>query len=170
MYGGRSGRHRAGFGPGGHGHGHGFGVRRGEFRFLVLLTLEEKPMHGYALIQEIGKFYHHMVSPGIVYPTLQELSQEHLIESSEEGGKRVYSLTYEGKKFLELNSETGKRLKAEMSISQKIDKFSLMNNIEEIEAALFQNAEYLSSEKLEKISQIISNAKGRILEIMFSNG
>lgn len=167
MYGGRSGMHRAGFGPGG--HGHGFGVRRGEFRFLVLLALEEKPMHGYALIQEIGKFYHHMVSPGIVYPTLQELSQEHLIESSEEVGKRVYSLTYEGKKFLELNSETGKRLKAEMSISQKIDKFSLMNNIEEIEAALFQNAEYLSSEKLEKISEIIGNAKEKILEIMFSS-
>lgn len=168
MYGGRFGRHGSGFGPGG--HGHGFGVRRGEFRFLVLLALEEKPMHGYAIIQEIGRLYHHGVSPGIVYPTLQELSQEHLIESSEEGGKRVYSLTDEGKRFLELNSETGKRLKAEMSISQKIDKFSLMNNIEEIEAALFQNAEYLSSEKLEKISQIISNAKGRILEIMFSNG
>ena len=34
-----------------------FGVRRGDFRFLVLMALGEKPMHGYALIQEIGKTY-----------------------------------------------------------------------------------------------------------------
>ena len=33
----------------------------------------------------------------------------------------------------------------------------------------FQNAEYLSSEKLEKISEIIGNAKENILEIMFSS-
>ena len=79
------------------GHGHGFGARRGEFKFLVLLALEEKPMHGYALLREIGKFYHRMVSPGIVYPTLHDLSHEHLIGLYEEGGKRVYSLTEDGR-------------------------------------------------------------------------
>ncbi len=46
-----------------------FSVRRGDFRFLVLMALGEKPMHGYALIHEIGKTYLRPVSAGIVYPT-----------------------------------------------------------------------------------------------------
>ena len=91
-------------------HGHGFGMRRGEFRFLVLLVLSERPMHGYALIQEIGKFYGRPVSPGIVYPTLQELSDGGFLESREEAGKKVYSISADGNKLLDMNSEIRERL------------------------------------------------------------
>ena len=42
-----------------------------------------------------------------------------------------------------------------------------MENIEEIEAAILGNAEYLSSEKMEVIGAIISGAKERILSVMF---
>jgi len=57
------------------------GVRRGEFRFLILLALNDKPMHGYALIQEIGRTYQRPTSAGLVYPTLQELQDMGLVVS-----------------------------------------------------------------------------------------
>jgi DNA-binding PadR family transcriptional regulator len=67
----------------------GFGVRRGDFRFLVLMALSEKPMHGYALIQEIGRTYLRPVSAGLIYPTLQELEDMGYVSSEEKGGKKT---------------------------------------------------------------------------------
>ena len=81
--------------------GLGFGVRRGEFRFLVLIALSEKPMHGYALIQEIGKTYQRPVSAGLIYPTLQEFEDMGFVSSERRDGKKVYSITTEGKRYLE---------------------------------------------------------------------
>ncbi len=95
-----------GFGPGGRGgrrgHGHGRGrARRGNVRNAVLILLNERPMHGYEIIKEIatrsGGWWR--PSPGSVYPTLQLLADEGLIktEASDGTGKRLYSITEEGK-------------------------------------------------------------------------
>ncbi len=161
------GRHGGGFGQGR--HAHGFGIRRGEFRFLVLLTLKEGPRHGYSLIQEISKFYHHPVSPGIVYPTLQELLEERLLELQEMDGKKVYSITREGNAFLNENREISERLEKEMEISERIDEFDFMKNMEEIENAIIENEKYLSSEKLKKIEDAIKEVKSKVLSIMFES-
>jgi DNA-binding PadR family transcriptional regulator len=57
-------------------------------------------MHGYEMIQEIGERSggYWRPSPGSVYPTLQLLSDEGLVTSSEgSGSKRRYELTEEGR-------------------------------------------------------------------------
>ncbi|HEV3355960.1 MAG TPA: PadR family transcriptional regulator [Pseudonocardiaceae bacterium] len=94
-----------GFGPGGRGGrrgGHGRGrARRGNVRNAVLILLNERPMHGYEIIKEIatrsGGWWR--PSPGSVYPTLQLLADEGLIktEATDGTGKRLYSITDEGK-------------------------------------------------------------------------
>ena len=98
-----------GFGPGGRGGrrgerrgGHGRGrARRGNVRNAVLILLNERPMHGYEIIKEIatrsGGWWR--PSPGSVYPTLQLLADEGLIvtEATDGTGKRLYSITEEGK-------------------------------------------------------------------------
>ena len=99
-----------GFGPAGGWMGAGFGVRRGELRFLILIALSEKPMHGYALIQEIGETYQRPVSAGLVYPTLQELEDMGFVVSAEKEGKKVYSITADGKSYLKDNEDTVSRL------------------------------------------------------------
>ncbi|PRX48412.1 PadR family transcriptional regulator [Prauserella shujinwangii] len=81
------------------GHGHGRRGRRGDVRSAVLTLLAEQPRHGYEIIGEIGErsggFW--QPSPGSVYPTLQLLADEGLVRSSEDGGKRLYELTDEGR-------------------------------------------------------------------------
>ena len=71
---------------------------RGDVRAAVLALLTEKPMHGYQIIQEIeersGGAW--KPSPGSVYPTLQLLADEGLIEVKESNGRKTYSLTAEG--------------------------------------------------------------------------
>lgn len=72
---------------------------RGDVRAAVLALLAEQPMHGYQIIREIeersGGAW--KLSPGSVYPTLQLLSDEGLISAEESSGRKVYSLTDEGR-------------------------------------------------------------------------
>jgi DNA-binding PadR family transcriptional regulator len=67
-------------------------------RSAVLALLAEQPMHGYQIIQEIGRRSggNWRPSPGSVYPTLQQLEDEGLVRAEERDGRRVYRLTDEG--------------------------------------------------------------------------
>jgi DNA-binding PadR family transcriptional regulator len=56
-------------------------------------------MHGYQMIQEIGRRSggSWRPSPGSVYPTLQQLEDEGLVRAEEQDGRRVYRLTEDGR-------------------------------------------------------------------------
>ncbi|MET8945936.1 PadR family transcriptional regulator [Streptomyces sp. NPDC004542] len=107
-----------GFGPGGPGFGPGpWGprgrggprgrARRGDVRASILALLRDRPMHGYEMIQEIAERSGGAwkPSPGSVYPTLQLLEDEGLIASASEGGKKLFSLTDEGRTAAEAGPE-----------------------------------------------------------------
>ncbi len=98
-----------GFGPGGPGFGPRgrFGHRggragRGDVRAAILLLLADGPMHGYQLIQEIGERSGGMwqPSPGAVYPALNLLEDEGLVQIAPEGGRRMASLTEAGRGYV----------------------------------------------------------------------
>jgi DNA-binding PadR family transcriptional regulator len=84
--------HRSWFGPGGRG-------RRGMLRSLILQALAKEPMHGYQIIQHLEERSGGMWRPsaGSVYPTLQLLEDQGLVKSEEVEGRRIYSLTDEGR-------------------------------------------------------------------------
>jgi DNA-binding PadR family transcriptional regulator len=104
--------HDAGHGhPRGHGRGrhrgeHGHGprgvrpqARRGALRAAVLSLLAEQPMHGYQVMQELetrsgGRW---RPSAGSIYPTLQQLEDERLIQADEIDGRRTFALTDTGR-------------------------------------------------------------------------
>jgi DNA-binding PadR family transcriptional regulator len=74
-------------------------ARRGNVRAAILALLGERPMHGYEMIQLLAERTNGMwqPSPGSVYPALQLLEDEGLISSEEAEGKRLYSLTDQGR-------------------------------------------------------------------------
>jgi DNA-binding PadR family transcriptional regulator len=99
--------------------GVGFGVGQrgrffesGEIRLAILSLLSEGPKHGYQLMKEMkersGGMYR--ASAGSVYPTLQQLEDEGLIESERENGRRVYKLTVAGHTELESDPEGVRRI------------------------------------------------------------
>ena len=112
-------------GPG-HGHGHGGpGARfrggagrrgdgrrqRGDVRAAVLVLLEEQPRNGYQLIQELTERSNEAwrPSPGSIYPVLQQLEDEGLVEISAEGTGRTYGLTAAGRALVtEQREQLGK--------------------------------------------------------------
>ncbi|HKE26401.1 MAG TPA: helix-turn-helix transcriptional regulator [Bryobacteraceae bacterium] len=84
----------------------------GEIRLAILSLLNEGPKHGYQLMKEIsersGGLYR--ASAGSVYPTLQQLEDEGLIEATQQNGRRVYTLTPTGRAELEKDPDTVRRI------------------------------------------------------------
>lgn len=76
---------------------------RGDIKFILLELLTEHPAHGYDLIKEAENRYggFRRLSPGSVYPTLQMLEEGGYVTSIQEGGKKVYTITDEGRQLLQ---------------------------------------------------------------------
>jgi DNA-binding PadR family transcriptional regulator len=78
-------------------------VRRGDVRTAILDVLAQEPMNGYQVIQQISERSGGAwkPSPGSVYPTVQQLEDEGLVEGQEADGRRVLVLTDAGRTYVE---------------------------------------------------------------------
>ena len=80
---------------------------RGDVRAAILALLREGPRNGYQIMSEIeersGGAWR--PSPGAIYPALSQLADEGLITGEESDGRRTYSLTEAGRRYVEQNPE-----------------------------------------------------------------
>ena len=64
---------------------------------IVLTMLLEGPIHGYKLIADIHTLFGVLLSPGSLYPFLYSLEREQLVNTQQEGKRKRYALTSEGR-------------------------------------------------------------------------
>jgi DNA-binding PadR family transcriptional regulator len=78
-------------------------VRRGDVRAAILDVLAVEPMNGYQIIQQIAERSGGAwkPSPGSVYPTVQQLEDEGLVDGHEAEGRRLLQLTEAGRRYVE---------------------------------------------------------------------
>src|SRR5271169_6527903 len=115
--------HRGRFGGFGFGGRHGMGgfdgrdaddlmrarrmLAQGDLRLIALALIAEAPRHGYEIIklleEKTADWY--SPSPGIVYPTLTYLEEAGYVTASTEGSKKLYTITDEGKAYLDANRD-----------------------------------------------------------------
>ena len=102
-WGGRGGRRGFGWGP----FGRGPKARRGDVRAAALALLAEQPRNGYQIIQEIGERSGGLWTPssGPVYPALQLLQDEGLIQEETHDGRRTFQLTDAGRAYVAEHKE-----------------------------------------------------------------
>lgn len=125
---------RQGFHPGGRGMG-GFGGRgggpegfgggrgagrvfdHGDLRLVVLALIGEAPRHGYEIIKAIEERVagSYSPSPGVIYPTLTMLQDLGQVTSEEQGGKKLYTISEEGRRYLEANKPAVEAVLARMA-------------------------------------------------------
>ena len=166
-----------GFGPGRFGHGPGFGGRErlfdgGELKLVILKLLADEPSYGYQLIKRMEERLAGGYTPsaGVIYPTLTLLEEEGLAASAtSEGNKKVYSLTEEGRQFVEANKERiGEVFQRIEAVGER---FSRRRSPELMEA--FSNLRHaigarmwrrnLTPEQVKKIAETV-NAAARAIE------
>ena len=75
----------------------------GNLRLYLLALLEERPRHGYELIQALSERFGGTYSPsaGTIYPRLAKLVEEGLVTKRTDGRKSVYEITDAGRAELE---------------------------------------------------------------------
>ena len=73
------------------GHGH--------LRLYLLFVLDERPMHGYEIIQALSDRFGgtYVPSAGTIYPRLAKLEAEGLVSKESDGRKTVYALSDAGR-------------------------------------------------------------------------
>ena len=114
-----AGRRRGRFGGFGGRHGGRFGeggedlmrarrmLAQGDLRLVALALIAQAPRHGYEIIklleEKTSDWY--SPSPGIVYPTLTYLEEAGYVTASTEGAKKLYTITDEGRAYLETNRD-----------------------------------------------------------------
>jgi len=142
-------------------------VRRGEIRSLILAALKDRPMHGYELIQELeaqsgGRW---RPSAGSVYPTLQQLSDEGLVIGEDVDGRRVYTLTDEGRKAA---AESGAAPWAETKEGERGDTRGqdLMRQVMELAAAIVQVHKVGSPQARSEAIRIVSDARKQMYRLL----
>ena len=75
----------------------------GSLRLYLLALLDERPRHGYELIQALSDRFGGTYSPsaGTIYPRLSKLEEEGLVSKSTDGRKTVYEITETGRAELD---------------------------------------------------------------------
>lgn len=107
--------------------------RHGELHLVVLALLAREPMHGYQLMGELSRLFGpgYRPSPGSVYPGIEALTEAGLITGSDEGGRRIFTLTAAGFEALSrrahelvaIEARTGARLAAADDVDAALDRF-----------------------------------------------
>src|SRR6476659_4136193 len=122
----RVGRHQ-GEGPGGWGRGGRGGggdwfrvgrmLQQGDLKLLALALIAEQPRHGYELIKLIEEKTSdcYSPSPGVVYPTLTFLEEAGYVTAESEGAKKRYTITEEGRAYLEENRDIADMILARLA-------------------------------------------------------
>jgi DNA-binding PadR family transcriptional regulator len=157
----RHGRHemRGGYGRGRH------RVRRGDVRSAILALLDDRPMHGYEMIQELEERTGGRWTPsaGSIYPTLQLLEDEGLVTPEEVEGRKVYSLTDAGKEAAPERTEGG--MPWEQG-DEDSPRFQARRELFQLMGAAKQLGRAADDEQLTKATEILKDARRKLYGLL----
>ena len=175
-FGGRRGPGSIGGGPFGRHRGGPFGGRGprmfdpGALRLVVLGLIAEEPRHGYDIIKALeAKFQGaYSPSPGAIYPMLQMLEEADLVVSEANGNKRLYSITEQGKAYLEENAEELARINAQIDqVSAEGGEISLGDEVRGVAKAVFMRLRrgQFTPEQARKVRDILRKARREVEDL-----
>jgi DNA-binding PadR family transcriptional regulator len=162
---GRHGGFGPGFGPPMFGRGPKRG--RGDVRAAIIALLAEEPMHGYQIITELtersGGVWR--PSPGSVYPTLQALEDQGLVTADQTEGRRVFSLTAEGRAEAEAAGDGPAPWESAARGADRslVDLRGLMF---EVGAAIMQVGRAGSESQVKAVGEILTDTRRRIYLVL----
>jgi len=134
--------------------------------------LKDKPRHGYDIIRELEEqsYGFYKPSPGVIYPTLQMLQEMGYVSSTEQEGKRVYSITEEGLKFLANQSDIADDVRRHMRHKWSFKNIGrmamIMRKYHELEELLDSGLRSLDADKAERIREILSQAYQQVESVL----
>jgi DNA-binding PadR family transcriptional regulator len=155
---------------------HGFGPEspfgRGDLKYVILDLIKQKPSYGYEIIRALEERSHgfYTPSPGVVYPTLQMLEEMGYASTTERDGKKIYTITEEGSKFLaerkEQAEEVRKHMKRHWNPENMDIIMDMMSDFRELGRLMKQRARSIEPDKMKKIREVLAGATKDIKAIL----
>jgi DNA-binding PadR family transcriptional regulator len=143
-------------------------MRRGDIRTAVLVVLGEEPGHGYDVIQRLeersGGAWR--PSPGSIYPTLQLLEDEGLLQSTERDSKRVYTVTDQGREEAARRVEEAGGAPWELAGADDIKVGDLFGAMRQLFLASKQVAMSNDRDRVERATEIVKRARKELYMLL----
>lgn len=141
----------------------------GDLKLILLALIAEQPRHGYELIRTIEEMFDgaYSPSPGAVYPTLTLLEELGHASVENDGGKKLYTITAEGKAFLAENKEAVDTVMSRMEQTAKMfaraaAPMALREAMHSLKRALFMHGGPWNADEVKRIGDIIRKAAEEI--------
>jgi DNA-binding PadR family transcriptional regulator len=154
--------------PGPPGSPRGPKAGRGDVRAAILALLREGPRNGYQIMSEVeersGGAWR--PSPGAVYPALQQLADEGLIEAEESAGRRAFSLTDEGRRYVEENPDMARAAWESMAQDEPEEVPGLFVQAARLGGTIVQLAHAGTPEQVHAAEQLLEQTRRRMYQIL----
>ena len=150
----------------------GSSFQKGDLKYVILELIKDTPRHGYDIIRELEEqsYGTYKPSPGVIYPTLQMLEEMGYASSTEQEGKRVYTITEEGREFLAKKKNIANGVKSQMKHRwsfKNIGKMVMvMKEYHALEDLLGRGIRGQDPEKMQRIRDILAQAYDDIESIL----
>jgi DNA-binding PadR family transcriptional regulator len=147
-------------------------VEKGMLKYVILDLLKDKPSHGYEIIKALEDRFHGFYTPsaGSVYPTLQLLEDMGYVTQAEKDGKKVYTITDEGRKHLDDEKSHIEDIKVHMR------EFWGMHNREDMRETLMEvrgmgkmfreHVRDMTDDQWKRVREVVHRATGEISDII----
>ncbi|MDO8715758.1 MAG: PadR family transcriptional regulator [Dehalococcoidales bacterium] len=138
---------------------------RGDFKYVILDLIKDAPCHGYEIIRLVEERSHGLYapSPGMVYPTLQLLEDTGCATATQQEGKKVYSITEQGRKLLAERGGVAKDvMKKRWGHHSHRELHDTMYTLWDIWKILKRHSGRMPPEKIKRVNDILSNARKEI--------
>jgi DNA-binding PadR family transcriptional regulator len=142
--------------------------QKGNLKYIILDLIKDKPRYGYEIIRALEERSQGMYTPsaGAVYPTLQMFEEMGYVSATQSEGKRVYSITDEGRRFLveqgEHTEEVKGRIQDHWDSAHVGERRKVMNQVRELWQLIGQEFPDITSEKRQHISKILERTRREI--------
>ena len=148
---------------------------KGDLKYVILNLLKDKPSHGYEIMRALEESFHGFYTPsaGSVYPTLQMLDDMGYVSSSERDGKRVFTITPEGVKFLKEKSQVIEKIQEQVrewwGPHDREEFHESIRELRGIGKLLRQRGQELTTEKWAAVRKIVGKAAQDVADVMNQN-
>ena len=155
-----------------HGFRHESPFQKGDLKYVILDLLKDKPRYGYEIIRALEEQSHGFYKPsaGVVYPTLQMIEEMGYASSTERDGKRVYTITEEGREFLAERRDSADEIRSHMKHHWNPKNFGpigeIMGEVAKFGKSAGPRIRDADPEKLRRIKEVISMARQEIEAIL----
>jgi DNA-binding PadR family transcriptional regulator len=105
-------------------------------------------------------------SPGAVYPALQQLADEGLIEAEESGGRRTFGLTEAGRRYVEENPEMARAAWESMAGGEPGEVPGLFVQAARLGGSIVQMAHAGTPEQIHAAEQLLEQTRRGIYKIL----